>query len=197
MKTFKQFNEESLMHVNEADRNMMGFGAGLNLLGKGIGGLYKAGKFAAYDAPKYVGGKLLTGLDKGLAVSSLIDAGGKLRKGDVKGALVDAGSAVTGGKIYKGLKAAKLPKRIGQIGSTAQSLYRHSSDAAGRYYDKVYKAAGNIGKAAAPIVSGGITKGREKIDAIKNKYFKKYGAPFIPSRNVPSGQKLLKKVIKK
>ena len=193
MKTFKQFNEESLMHVNEADRSMMGFGTGLNLLAKGVGGLYKAGKFAAYDAPKYVGGKLLTGLDKGLAVSSLIDAGGKLRKGDVKGALVDAGSAVTGGKIYKGLKAAKLPKRIGQIGSTAQSIYRHSSDTAQRYYDKVYKAVGNVGKAAAPVVSGGITKGREKIDAIKNKYFKKNVKP----RSVPSGQKLLKKVIKK
>ena len=190
MKTFKQFNEESLMHVNEADRSMMGFGTGLNLLAKGIGGLYKAGKFAAYDAPKYVGGKLLTGLDKGLAVSSLVDAGGKLRKGDVKGALVDAGSAVTGGKIYRGLKAAKLPKRIGQIGSTAQSLYRHSSDAAGRYYDKVYKAAGNIGKAAAPIVSGGITKGREKIDAIKNKYFNKKTSPKLLKKVAP-------KVIKK
>ena len=190
MKTFKQFNEESLMHVNEADRSMMGFGTGLNLLAKGVGGLYKAGKFAAYDAPKYVGGKLLTGLDKGLAVSSLIDAGGKLRKGDVKGALFDAGSAVTGGRIYKGLKAAKIPKRISQIGSTAQSIYRHSSDAAGRYYDKVYKAAGNIGKAAAPIVSGGITKGREKIDAIKNKYFNKKTSPKLLKKVAP-------KVIKK
>ena len=190
MKTFKQFNEESLMHVNEADRSMMGFGAGLNLIGKGIGGLYKAGKFAAYDAPKYVGGKILTGMDKGLAVSSLVDAGKKLRKGNIKGALVDTASAVTGGKIYRGLKAAKLPKRIGQIGSTAQSLYRHSSDAAERYYGKVYKAAGNIGKAAAPIVSGGITKGREKIDAIKNKYFNKKTAPKLLKKVAP-------KVIKK
>ena len=192
MKTFKQFNEESRQIAEVMGYNQNPLGP-LTVAGKAIGGLYKAGKFAAYDAPKYVGGKLLTGLDKGLAVSSLVDAGGKLRKGDVKGALVDAGSAVTGGKIYKGLKAAKLPKRIGQIGSTAQSIYRHSSDAAGRYYDKVYKAAGNIGKAAAPIVSGGITKGREKIDAIKNKYFKKNIRP----RSVPGGQKLLKKVIKK
>ena len=53
MKTFKQFNEESRMHLDEVDRNMMGLGTGLNLLAKGVGGLYKAGKFVTYDAPKF------------------------------------------------------------------------------------------------------------------------------------------------
>ena len=155
MKTFKQFNEESRMHLDEVDRNMMGLGTGLNLLAKGLGGLYKAGKFVTYDAPKFGFKKVVVPVAKKV-VQPVMNAADKtygkalygmgayqgtksLLQGKPGEALRNFSAMSPGGRMYQKFKKFK---NLGRLASTAQSINRYSTQAS----DKLDKIIGQTGR---------------------------------------------------
>tara|TARA_R100000697_G_C5376838_1_gene178950 strand:+ start:40 stop:534 length:495 start_codon:yes stop_codon:yes gene_type:complete len=139
MKTFKQFNEESRMHLDEVDRNMMGLGTGLNLLAKGVGGLYKAGKFVGQkvvqpvmNAADKTYGKALYGMGAYQGTKSLL-------QGKPGEALRNFSAMSPGGRMYQKFKKFK---NLGRLASTAQSINRYSTQAS----DKLDKIIGQTGR---------------------------------------------------
>tara|TARA_X000000368_G_scaffold277125_1_gene219859 strand:+ start:51 stop:443 length:393 start_codon:yes stop_codon:yes gene_type:complete len=80
----------------------------------------------------------------GFAANSAYSGLKNLRKGNYKGAAMDAVGMVPGGRAFKGIKALGGSKKLAKLGSFTQSAIRHGTDNAySRAYSKVWDTAIN------------------------------------------------------
>ena len=80
----------------------------------------------------------------GFAANSAYSDLKNLRKGNYKGAAMDAVGMVPGGRAFKGIKALGGSKKLAKLGSFTQSAIRHGTDNAySRAYSKVWDTAIN------------------------------------------------------
>jgi len=105
----------------------------------------------------------------GLAAHSAYSGLKNLRKGNYKGASMDAVGMVPGGRAFKGIKALGGSKKLAKLGSFTQSAIRHGTDNAySRAYSKVWDTA--INTAINPQTYKNIAqKGKKVYDKVKGK----------------------------
>ena len=82
-------------------------------------------QYVSEGAGALIGGALKLG-SKALAAYSAYKAGDSLLKGKPKEAAVNAIGAVPGGRVFKGMKALGIGKKISRLGSATQSLARYN-----------------------------------------------------------------------
>ena len=105
----------------------------------------------------------------GFAANSAYSGLKNLRKGNYKGAAMDAVGMVPGGRAFKGIKALGGSKKLAKLGSFTQSAIRHGTDNAySRAYSKVWDTA--INTAINPQTYKNIAqKGKKVYDKVKGK----------------------------
>lgn len=105
----------------------------------------------------------------GFAANSAYSGYKNLKKGNIKGAAMDAVGMVPGGKAYQGVKALGGAKKLAKLGSFTQSAIRHGTDNAySRAYNKVWGTA--INTAINPQTYKNIAqKGKKVYDKVKGK----------------------------
>jgi len=105
----------------------------------------------------------------GFAANSAYSGLKNLRKGNYKGAAMDAVGMVPGGRAFKGIKALGGSKKLAKLGSFTQSAIRHGTDNAhSRAYNKVWNTA--INTAINPQTYKNIAqKGKKVYDKVKGK----------------------------
>jgi len=105
----------------------------------------------------------------GFAANSAYSGYKNLKKGNIKGAAMDAVGMVPGGRAFKGIKALGGSKKLAKLGSFTQSAIRHGTDNAySRAYSKVWDTA--INTAINPQTYKNIAqKGKKVYDKVKGK----------------------------